>query len=244
MSLISKLMRDKRVRAAARPLLRSLRSSEAFRNWESKARYRIKYGFDPPRYGIDFVGYETLIEFIQHKDLLSLAGDFVEIGAFCGGGTYKLAQFLKKSRSHKKVRVIDVFDPKFDATMNSAGDRMCEIYDRSLSGKSQREIFNAVTKRLDNVLVYAQDSMSVDLAGVPVCFGFIDGNHDPLYVASDFNLVWKSLVPGGAVAFHDYGDDLPEVTAMVDQLRIEHQKKIASFQVDGGKRIAFIEKRR
>ncbi|HIE43262.1 MAG TPA: hypothetical protein EYP78_00500 [Candidatus Omnitrophica bacterium] len=66
--------------------------------------------------GTDWVGYETLIRFIKKKDILSVEGDLVEIGAFLGGGTYKLSKFLEKQRSSKRLYVIDIFDPTFDWT--------------------------------------------------------------------------------------------------------------------------------
>ena len=62
----------------------------------------------------DLVGYETLIEFIIDKNILSLEGDFVEIGTFLGGGALKLSQFLKKHSAVKSLYVIDVFDLDFD----------------------------------------------------------------------------------------------------------------------------------
>lgn len=55
-----------------------------------------------------------------------------------------------------------------------------------------------------------------------LCFSFIDGNHDPEYVRSDFYLAWNATVPGGVVAFHDYdetsGSNLPHVTKAVNEL--------------------------
>jgi hypothetical protein len=58
------------------------------------------------------------------------------------------------------------------------------------------------------------------------CFGFIDGNHDPTWVDSDFSLVWQRLVPGGWVGFHDYGGDLPGVTRTIDRLMKVHRAAI------------------
>ena len=50
----------------------------------------------------DFVGYENLIAFMQERDLSRLEGDLVEIGAFMGGGTVKLASFAQKFNSNKR----------------------------------------------------------------------------------------------------------------------------------------------
>jgi hypothetical protein len=38
----------------------------------------------PP--GTDWVGYESLIAFVEQNNLLCLDGDFAEIGTFLGGG--------------------------------------------------------------------------------------------------------------------------------------------------------------
>ena len=56
------------------------------------------------------VGYEALIDFMKANRILELPGDLVEVGAFCGGGTYKLGKFLSQKGARKKVYVIDCFD--------------------------------------------------------------------------------------------------------------------------------------
>jgi hypothetical protein len=40
-------------------------------------------------------------------------------------------------------------------------------------------------------------------------------------VRHDFQLAWNHTVSAGAVALHDYGGDLPEVTATIDLLKIQ-----------------------
>jgi Methyltransferase domain len=68
------------------------------------------------------------------------------------------------------------------------------IYIGKLLGrKSQGEIFDRNTSFAKNIVP----------ADTKLCFSFIDGNHDPEYVKSDFSLAWGSTVPGGIVAFHD-----------------------------------------
>ena len=44
----------------------------------------------------DFVGYEVLVEFMEKRGVQKLEGDIIEIGAFMGGGTAKLAKFGQK----------------------------------------------------------------------------------------------------------------------------------------------------
>ena len=57
----------------------------------------------------DFVGYEVLIDFMKQRALYELEGDIIEIGAYMGRGTAKLARFAQTYG--KKVYTIDVFDP-------------------------------------------------------------------------------------------------------------------------------------
>lgn len=210
--------------------------------WRYRSAFRMKYGFWPPPTGTDLVGYDALIRFMRSRKITRLPGDVLEIGVFCGGGTYTLAKFLKSAAPQKKVLAVDVFDVSFDATMNTAGNEMREIYRRALGGRTQREVFRHVTQGLDNVVVFEADSRQVELAGEAACFGFIDGNHSSEYVVNDFYLTWRRLVPGGAVAFHDYGHDLPNVTETIDRLRERHSSEIVEFSVDSERHIAFITK--
>jgi hypothetical protein len=52
----------------------------------------------------------------------------------------------------------------------------------------------------------------------PIGFLFIDGLHDYLNVSRDFSHFQNWLAPGSYVAFHDYGDDYPDVRTFVDDL--------------------------
>ena len=56
----------------------------------------------------DFVGYEVLVDFMEERVLHELEGDIIEIGAFIGGGTAKLAKYAQ--RYGKDVYAVDVFD--------------------------------------------------------------------------------------------------------------------------------------
>ena len=199
----------------------------------------------PPQ-GTDWVGYETFLEFIQKNSLMSVAGDFVEIGTFLGGGAYKLSRFLAKQASNKRLYVIDIFDPNFDATQNCNGRPMKSFYAHALGNyksKSQFEVFSEVTKKCTNITVLPVDSKKAVIPSERLSFCFIDGNHDPEYVRNDFGLVWSKLSPGGAVAFHDYGGDLPQTTAAIKKLVEKHSSAIKkTFEVKR-KTLLFIVKK-
>ncbi len=104
------------------------------------------------------MGYETLIDFMQARGIYGLPGDVVEVGAFCGGGTYKLAKALLRRAEGKKVYVIDCFDIGFDRSECTAGIQMADFYAEQLDSRSQREVFDHVTRGLENIVVIEADS--------------------------------------------------------------------------------------
>ena len=174
----------------------------------------------------DFVGYEVLIDFMEKRGLQDMEGDIIEIGAFMGGGTVKLARFGRKYG--KEVYAIDIFDPTHDKTPDKNGVKMCDIYEAFLQKRSQLEVYQQATHEFDNIATINMDSRKVSFhKRQKFVFGFIDGNHQPDYVKNDFNLIWRHLVPGGSVGFHDYNFDLPEVTEAIDSLIYNHRDEIS-----------------
>lgn len=206
-----------------------------------KTNFWIRYGFLPPPQWTDLSGYEKLLDFIEEHKILDIEGDLVEIGVFVGGGTYKLAKYLSKKRSKKKIYAVDIFDITADSTQNTQGWIMSEMYAKILKGQSQWDIFQKLTKNCDNIIVIKGDSKNISIPADKVCFAYIDGNHDPSYVKNDFYLVWPKLSPHGVVAFDDYGYDLPMVTKTIDDLLEKHSKEIAGYWING--KIIFIKKR-
>ncbi len=105
----------------------------------------------------DLVGYDALVTFMRREGVDRMQGDFLEIGCFLGGGTAKLARLAQATG--KLVWVIDVFDPGFDHTANTNGDRMADLYHGYLQSSSQEAIFRAVTKPwADCIRVIKEDS--------------------------------------------------------------------------------------
>jgi len=82
----------------------------------------------------DFVGYEVLIDFIKQRALHKLEGDIIEIGAYMGRGTAKLAKLAQ--RYGRKVYAIDVFDPSLDRTTSKSGIKAGDVYEAFLKGRS------------------------------------------------------------------------------------------------------------
>jgi len=198
----------------------------------------------PPVNGVgDFVGYEVLIDFMRKQGLEKLEGDIAEIGVFMGGGTAKLARFGRKYG--KKVYAIDIFDPSCDKTQDKTGVKMCDIYQAFLQGRSQSEVYRQATRGFANIVTVNKDSKRVKFPrGQKFVFGFIDGNHQPDYVRNDFNLIWRHLVPGGSIGFHDYNFDLPEVTKVIDSLIENHRDEISETAEIKQKHIVILTKKR
>lgn len=201
---------------------------------------KIKIKIDP----IDWVGYEVIIQYIKNNRIHEADGNFVEIGTLFGGGAKKLAVFLKKYSPLKKLYVIDIFDPNFDITKNIHGDTMSNLYLSALKkfrGKTQWQIFKEVTSKQGNIIVIKSDSKKAKIPSRQIAFTFIDGNHQPEYVLNDFYLVWRKTTIGGAVSFHDYGGDLPQVTEAINHLIKTHERNIKTYKVPG-RSIIFLQK--
>jgi hypothetical protein len=201
-----------------------------------------KYKFFPPPYYTDLSGYEVLMDSILKYKLYQLDGDFVEIGVFLGGGTYKLSKLIGRVNRAKRIFAVDIFDPDFDKTFCAQGVTMKDIYLKLLNGESQYEIYKQVTKNCKNLVTIIGDSKKIDIPCEKIVFSYIDGNHSPDYVKNDFYKVWEKVVSGGVVVFDDYGYDLPQVTETIDVL-IENEKQgVMKYWVVGLKTI-FIQKK-
>jgi len=182
----------------------------------------------------DFVGYEVLIDFMKQRGLYELEGDIIEIGAYMGRGTAKLAKFAQ--RYGKKVYAIDVFDPSLDKTVSKSGIKAVEVYEAFLQGRSMLEAYQESTRGLDNIITIREDSKKVSFPKEQrFIFGFIDGCHRQAYVENDFHVIWPHLVSGGAIGLHDYKyDDWPEVTEAADKLMHEHKREISdAYEIEG-----------
>ena len=182
----------------------------------------------------DFVGYEVLIDFIKQRALYELEGDIIEIGAYMGRGTAKLAKFAQ--RYDKRVYAIDVFDPNLDETMSISGIKAGDVYEAFLQGRSMLEAYQESTRGFDNILTIREDSKKINFPKEQgFFFGFIDGCHQQTYVENDFHVIWPHLVSGGALGFHDYKfNDWPEVTKAINNLLDIHKKEISeAYEIEG-----------
>jgi predicted O-methyltransferase YrrM len=189
----------------------------------------------------DFAGYDTLIAWIDEAGAGRLPGDFIEIGAFMGVGTAKLAAYA--GRFGKRVIAVDSFEPESDSTCDSEGYRMGDIYVALLAGRSQRAVYEEATRGHENIETRAVDSMRLELSREQsFSFGFIDGNHDPAYVRHDFETVWGRLVEGGILALDDYGGTLTQARETIDELIAERRSEIERAETIPGTWIVAVQK--
>jgi len=182
----------------------------------------------------DFVGYEVLIDFINQQALYELEGDIVEIGAYMGRGTAKLAKLAQ--RYGKKVYTIDVFDPSLDKTISKSGIKAGDVYEAFLKGRSILQAYQESTKGIDNIVTIREDSRKISFSQEQrFIFGFIDGCHQQAYVENDFHVIWPHLVSGGALGLHDYKfDDWPEVTKAINKIIRRYKKEISeAYEIEG-----------
>jgi SAM-dependent methyltransferase len=181
----------------------------------------------------DFVGYEVLIDFIRRRSLHKVGGDIVEIGAYMGRGTAKLAEFARKYG--KKVYAVDTFDPGLDGTTSKSGIRAGEVYEAFLKGRSMLEAYRESTRGFDNIITIKTDSKKVSFPPKQrFIFGFVDGCHQRTHVENDFHVIWPRLVSGGILGLHDYKfDDWPEVTEAAEKLMHDHEEEIgAAYELE------------
>jgi hypothetical protein len=193
----------------------------------SVARFKRRWGFEPPPPWSDWVGYEILLEEFERHSIAQVDGDVLEIGALLGGGTAKLCGWLALHAPAKRVITIDVFDPAFDPTTTLEGWPMRDLYANALEGREQRQVFDDVTRDCTNLEVVAGDSTEVEIPAERLAFAFVDGSHVAEYVRADFETAWSRLSPGGIAAFHDYGENLPGVTHTLHDCIGRHGTEIA-----------------
>ncbi|MDD5638991.1 MAG: class I SAM-dependent methyltransferase [Candidatus Pacebacteria bacterium] len=203
-----------------------------------------KYKFLPPPPFTDMSGYEFLLDTIVEKRLYRLEGDFVEIGTFIGGGTYKLSKLLEKLQiKDKKIYVIDTFDLSQKDHTIEQWRRTLKAHKQIIKNKKQYEVYKKITKNCKNLVTLINDSKNIMLPCKKISFAYIDGNHSYEYVKNDFYLVWDKLVSNGIVAFHDYNFEEMGTVKAIHELIGEQSDKILRIWINDLKSTVLIQKK-
>lgn len=132
----------------------------------------------------------------------------VEIGSFHGKSTVGLGLVAKTLRPDAKVYAIDPHEGEL-----TEGDHIVNVEPTFAAFMA-----NITNAGLRNIVVPIKERSTDVNWSKPIGLLFIDGLHDYYSVAHDFAHFAPSVVPGGYIAFHDYGKpDFPGVTAFVDE---------------------------
>lgn len=158
------------------------------------------------------------------RDLPSVTA-IVEIGSYVGRSTTVLASAAASIRTDARVFAIDPHDgvvSDSDVGFSSASMSTLEAFRSNIAAASLQDVVMTVPCR----------SWQVAWNRV-IAFLYIDGLHDAENVARDFKHFEPWLAAGGYVAFHDYSNEWPAVTAFVDDLIItgsfEHLQTVDSM---------------
>ncbi|HLI58019.1 MAG TPA: class I SAM-dependent methyltransferase, partial [Actinomycetota bacterium] len=134
----------------------------------------------------------------------------VEVGSYCGRGTVVLGAVAAALSPGSTVHAVDPHDRRLGVW----GAAPCGVPDAGARLRSNLDaagLATAVVHRSGYAGEAAVPPGPIDLL-------VVDHLHDYASVAADFSQFQDRLVPGGLVAFHDYGDSFPGVVAFVDQL--------------------------
>jgi len=134
------------------------------------------------------------------------SGNVVEIGSYCGKSTVMLADAVRNAQRGR----VHAIDPDESLVVGVAdiwtGIGKVAIFTQKIKGLGLEQSVTLLQKRPSEV----QWSDSI-------CFLHIDGLHDAVNVAMDFDQFFSHVEKGGYVAFHDYGNPYyPGVKQVVD----------------------------
>jgi glycosyltransferase involved in cell wall biosynthesis len=133
----------------------------------------------------------------------------VEVGSFQGKSTVLFGSVIKAYFPDAKVYAIDPHEGIVGDT-----DRVVEALEPTLNAFTRNIKEQGLT---DQVKLIKDYSFNV-VWDKPISLLFIDGMHDYMNVARDFNHFDKWVSRGAYVAFHDYADYFPGVMGFVNEL--------------------------
>lgn len=140
---------------------------------------------------------------------LPQASAVVEVGSYCGRSTTVLGAVVKAQRPEARVYAIDPHDGEVGALDQGL------VRTAPTLATFRRNIAAA---QLDDVVATIQQRSWEVRWERPIAFLLIDGLHDYANVSRDFRHFERWLVDGAYVAFHDYAEYYPGVSAFVNEL--------------------------
>ena len=137
---------------------------------------------------------EELRSLYNHVLLLPEKSNIVELGSYCGGSSYVLAQVARQIDS--KLICVDKFKEGFDGQYFT-GQRARDEWHRVMSGQED------VVTLIDKDTAAAREEYE-KLFDVEPRFLFVDAGHEYSEVFSDLQNWGSSVYFGGYIALHDY----------------------------------------
>jgi hypothetical protein len=134
---------------------------------------------------------------------------FVEVGAYCGRATIVLGSVAKALRPEVAVYSVDPHDGVLGALDQGL------LHETPSLERFRSNIERAGLTATVREVVARSSDITWDQ---PISLLLIDGLHDYVNLALDFNRFEPCLADGGYVAFHDFGDYFPGVKAFVAEL--------------------------
>lgn len=148
------------------------------------------------------IGVEGFLHCSELEQLIDMAcnQDVLEVGSFRGLSAWGMASVARS------LRCVDTF------RANSAGQQQMQQMTTFVD-------FNRSISRYSNVTYFIGTSEdAAKLLHDDYGFIFLDAMHDYESVKADIERWWPKVLPGGVMAFHDYGHgDFPGVKQAVDE---------------------------
>jgi precorrin-6B methylase 2 len=184
-------------------------------------RIEITEGFIMPGFkGRYFMWPEEYWLLSKYLDMTR--GDYLEIGSMCG----IIAMSFAEKYPDRQFVCVDKF---FEGHATIAGSR-----ETFLQNLKEHRLKNVTLLEGDSLAIVPKISQKFEIA-------FVDANHAYDYVLGDANNSWRLVLPGGVIAFHDYGYVEETTRAVDDFLRqtggrfIESTSSLAIVQKQAGR---------
>lgn len=168
---------------------------------------------------VDIPGWmdEPAAKALYHHALKAPGEAILEIGTFCGKTSVVLAQAIQR-RGHGQLICCDRFQSNVRYKKNYKNPDEKPGIIKSTLGRTMHELNKRGLSEYVTLLKLDHADLPETLYGK---FGmiFVDGGHSLERAICDGNYAWQHLVPGGILAYHDYGHpNLPDVKLAVDAL--------------------------
>jgi SAM-dependent methyltransferase len=169
------------------------------------------------------ITYRTASNWNSVIPVTSVPIKYLEIGTFYGANLFSVGNSYA---SHPESRMYCI-DPWIDySDYHEYGGQQQSIYEtfvKNLDSSGQKDKIT-VSRGFSHIEIPKFEDNFFDIV-------YIDGNHEPEYVAEDAVLAFRKLKSGGWMIFDDYGWPGPDMTQRgIDGFRSAYHKRISPLQ--------------